>query len=149
MYLGYVTKALKTLVVFSIALNLGCGNEQAPAPTGLDLEVTITQKGKPLGHVEVNFVPVEGTAKDAIYAQADGQGKAIIVSAKPVEYKVSVSRMAAGGADPAFEKMHNCQVLVRDVHVCPSTNFDLAALKAACDLANKLCLPAQVDASYS
>jgi hypothetical protein len=125
MYLGYVTKALKTLVVFSIALNLGCGNEQAPAPTGLDLEVTITQKGKPLGHVEVNFVPVEGTAKDVIYAQADGQGKAIIVSAKPVEYKVSVSRMAAGGADPAFEKYGEATSLRANAAEKKSFTFDL------------------------
>jgi hypothetical protein len=125
MYLGYVTKALKTLVVFTIALNLGCGNEQAPAPTGLDLEVAITQKGKPLGHVEVNFVPVEGTAKDAIYAQADGQGKAIIVSAKPVEYKVSVSRMAAGGADPAFEKYGEATPLRANAAEKKSFTFDL------------------------
>ena len=42
MYLGYMSRAVKLLLVFTIALNLGCGNEQAPPPTGLDLEVTIT-----------------------------------------------------------------------------------------------------------
>lgn len=125
MYLGYVTRAMKLLVVFMIAINLGCGNEQAPAPTGLDLEVTITQKGKPLGAAEVNFVPVDGTAKDAIWAQADGQGKAIIISAKPVEYKVSVSRMAAGGPDPAFEKYGEATPLRANAAEKKSFTFEL------------------------
>jgi hypothetical protein len=125
MYLRYVTRAMKLLVVFTITLNLGCGEEQGPLPTGLDLEVIITKKGKPLGAAEVNFTPVEGTAKDAIYAQADGQGKAIIVSAKPVEYKVSVSRMAAGGADPAFEKYGEATPLRANAAEKKSFTFDL------------------------
>jgi len=125
MYLRYVTRAMKLLVVFTISLNLGCGEEQGPLPTGLDLEVIITKKGKPLGAAEVNFTPVEGTAKDAIYAQADGQGKAIIVSAKPVEYKVSVSRMAAGGADPAFEKYGEASPLRANAAEKKSFTFDL------------------------
>lgn len=125
MYFGYVTRALKTLLVFTIALNLGCGNEQAPPPTGLDLDVTIMHKGKPLVAAEVNFIPVEGTAKDAIYAQADGQGKAIIVSAKPVEYKVSVSRMAAGGPDPAFEKYGEATPLRANAGEKTSFTFEL------------------------
>jgi hypothetical protein len=125
MYLRYVTRAMKLLVVLTISLNLGCGEEQGPLPTGLDLEVIITKKGKPLGAAEVNFTPVEGTAKDAIYAQADGQGKAIIVSAKPVEYKVSVSRMAAGGADPAFEKYGEASPLRANAAEKKSFTFDL------------------------
>ena len=125
MYLGYLSRAVKLLLVFTIALNLGCGNEQAPPPTGLDLEVTITQKGKPLAAAEVNFIPVEGTAKDAIYAQADSQGKAIVVSAQPLEYKVSVSRMAAGGPDPAFEKYGEATPLRANAAEKKSFTFDL------------------------
>ena len=125
MYLGYRSRAMPLLLVFTIALNLGCGNEQAPPPTGLDLEVTITQKGKPLVAAEVNFIPVDGTAKDAIYAQADSQGKAIIVSAQPVEYKVSVSRMAAGGADPAFEKYGEATPLRANAAEKKSFTFEL------------------------
>lgn len=125
MYLGYMSRAVKLLLVFTIALNLGCGNEQAPPPTGLDLEVTITQKGKPLAAAEVNFIPVEGTAKDAIYAQADSQGKAIVVSAQPLEYKVSVSRMAAGGPDPAFEKYGEATPLRANAAEKKSFTFDL------------------------
>lgn len=125
MSFGYVARALKGLLVLTIALNLGCGDEQAPPPTGLDLDVTITHKGKPLAAAEVNFVPVVGEAKEAIYAQADGTGKAKIVSAKPIEYKVSVSRMAAGGPDPAFEKYGEASPLRANAAEKTSFTFDL------------------------
>jgi len=125
MSFGHVARALKGLLLVTVLLNLGCGDEQAPPPTGLDLEVIITKKGKPLPAAEVNLVPVDGTARDAIYAQADGQGKAIIVSAKPVEYKVSISRMAAGGADPAFEKYGEATPLRANAAEKTSFTFDL------------------------
>ncbi len=125
MSFGHVARALKGLLLVTVLLNLGCGDEQAPPPTGLDLEVIITQKGKPLPGAEVNFIPVEGTARDAIYAQADGKGKATIVSAKPVEYKVSISRMAAGGADPAFEKYGEATPLRANAAEKTSFTFDL------------------------
>jgi hypothetical protein len=125
MLFGNVVRSLKALVLVTVMLNLGCGDQQAPPPTGLDLEVTVTQKGKPLAGAELNFVPVDGTPRDAIYAQADGQGKATIVSAQPVEYKVSISRMAAGGADPAFEKYGEATPLRANAGEKTSFTFDL------------------------
>jgi hypothetical protein len=115
----------KCLLMCAIVLNLGCGDQQAPPPTGLDLEVTITQKGKPLTAAEVSFTPVDGDPREAIYAQADGKGKAIIVSAKPVEYKVSISRMAAGGADPAYEKYGEASPLRANAAEKKTFEFDL------------------------
>ena len=125
MSFGHVTVAVKGLLLCTILLNLGCGDEQAPPPTGLDLEVTITQKGKPLPGAEVSFVPVDGNPRDAIFAQADGTGKAVIVSANPVEYKVSISRMAAGGPDPAYEKYGEASPLRANAAEKKSFTFDL------------------------
>ena len=125
MSFGHVAKSLKGLLLITILLNVGCGNEQAPPPTGLDLEVTITQKGKPLSAAEVNFVPVDGTAREAIFAQADGKGKAILLNAKPVEYKVSISRMAAGGPDPAYEQYGEATPLRANAAEKTSVTFDL------------------------
>lgn len=125
MSFGHFAKALNGLLLCSIMLTSGCGEQQAPEPTGLDLQVTVTQKGKPLPGAELNFVPVEGDPREAIYAQADGTGKAVIVSAKPIEYKVSISRMAAGGADPAFEKYGEASPLRANAGEKTSFTFDL------------------------
>ena len=73
----------------------------------------------------MNFVPVDGTAREAIFAQADVKGKAIILNAKPVEYKVSISRMAAGGPDPAYEKYGEATPLRANAGEQTSFTFDL------------------------
>jgi len=104
----------------------GCGNAQAPAPTGINVEVTITKGGEPLGNVEVNFVPIDGDARNAIFAQADGQGRAVITDAQPIEYKVCLSRMDAGGPDPEYETSYGATSPLRaDVTKQTSFSFDL------------------------
>jgi hypothetical protein len=74
--MNQITKLVCCLMLIC-PLVLGCGGTAAQAPTGLDLDVTITKGGKPLPHAEVNFMPVDGSPRDAIFAQADAQGPCV------------------------------------------------------------------------
>lgn len=121
-----VTSCVLLVMSSSFLLLSGCGNEQAPAPTGINVEVTITKGGEPLGNVDVNFIPIDGDAKNAIFAQADGEGHAVITDAQPIEYKVSLSKMDAGGPDAEFEILYGAASPFRaDVSKQTSFSFDL------------------------
>lgn len=113
------------LVVFGALLTVGCGGEAVQTPSGVNVDVTITRGGKPLGNVEVTFVPVDGDASKAIFAPGDGQGKALIMNAEGREYKVCVSRMAAGGPDPEFAKYGEDSPLRANVLEGAVFTFDL------------------------
>lgn len=124
---NYVVTSLACLVMSSSFLVLaGCGNAQAPTPTGINVDVSVTKGGEPLGNVEVNFVPIDGDTQSAIYAQADGAGHAVITDAQPIEYKVCLSKMDAGGPDAEFEILYGTMSPFRaDVTKQTSFSFDL------------------------
>lgn len=113
------------IMVFGTLLTVGCGDAAVQTPSGVNVDVTITKGGKPLGNVEVTFVPLDGDATRAIFAQGDGQGKAMIMNAEGREYKVTVSRMAAGGSDPEFAKYGEDSPLRANVLEGAVFTFDL------------------------
>lgn len=90
------------LLVILTVCSSGCGRTTVIPPTVKDVEISITKDGKPLGHVEVGLIPIHGSERDAVWGQADGSGQVVLPVPKIQEYQVQVSRMAAGGADPAF-----------------------------------------------
>ncbi len=100
----YRLLALISLVSL-ISVSTGCGSSgSSAASTAPPIELVFTQKGKPLGYVEVTLVEVGGSADNARVAQADAKGTAVVESVPAGEYQVRVARMMAAGPDPAFEK---------------------------------------------
>lgn len=113
------------VLIFGTLLSVGCGSEAVQTPSGVNVDVTITKGGKPVGNAEVTFIPVDGDASKAIFAPGDGQGKALIMNAEGREYKVTVSRMAAGGPDPEFAKYGEDSPLRANVLEGAVFTFDL------------------------
>lgn len=71
---------LLSLVMMANDLHLmaGCDDARDPAPTGINAKVADTNGGEPLGNVELNFVSIDGDTQKAIFAQPDGEGRAVI-----------------------------------------------------------------------